>query len=83
MASRNIAHMSVDRNSAYYNMNHKMRGMAIIFNHEYFDIRSLKRRNGTNVDCNNLEHTLKNLGFQVDVYDNLKSKDITKIVNQG
>lgn len=57
--------------------------MAIIFNHEYFDIQSLKRRNGTNVDCGNLKLTLKDLGFQVDVYDNLKSKDIIKIVSGG
>jgi caspase-like apoptosis-related cysteine protease len=75
--------MSVDRNSAYYKMNHKRRGVAIIFNHEHFDIHSLKPRNGTNVDRDNLKHTMKDLGFEVSVYDNLKTKDIMKILDEG
>jgi len=57
--------------------------MAIIFNHEHFDIHSLKTRNGTNVDRDNLKYTMKDLGFEVSVYDNLKIKDITKIVDEG
>jgi hypothetical protein len=57
--------------------------MAVIFNHEYFDIRTLKQRDGTNVDRENLKHSLVDLGFQVTVHDNLKSKEITKIVEQG
>jgi hypothetical protein len=57
--------------------------MAIIFNHECFDIPTLKRRNGTNVDRDNLERTLRDLDFQVEVYDNLNIKDITKILDQG
>lgn len=81
--SRNVALMPVDRNSAYYNMNHKRRGMAIIFNHECFDIHSLKHRNGTNADRDNLKHTLMGLGFQVTVHDDLKSKDIFKILEQA
>jgi hypothetical protein len=57
--------------------------MAIIFNHEYFDDSSLGRRNGTNVDRDNLEQTLKDLGFQVTVHDNLNCEDLMKIVDQG
>lgn len=57
--------------------------MAIIFNHECFDNQSLKRRNGTNVDRDNLKRALQDLGFEVEVYDNLKSKDIIKILDQG
>jgi caspase-like apoptosis-related cysteine protease len=64
-------------------MNHKRRGTAIIFNHEYFDTRSLKPRNGTNADRDNLEHAMRDLGFQVVVYNNLGGKDIIKIVDQG
>jgi caspase-like apoptosis-related cysteine protease len=64
-------------------MNHKRRGMAIIFNHEFFDIHSLKHRNGTNVDRDNLKLALMDLGFEVMVHDNLRSKDILKIVEQG
>ena len=57
--------------------------MAIILNHEEFDIQSLKRRNGTNVDRDNLMHAMKNLGFEVAVHDNLTSKNIMKILGQG
>jgi caspase-like apoptosis-related cysteine protease len=75
--------MPVDRNSAYYNMNHKRKGMAIIFNHEYFDYGWPERRDGTNVDRDKLKLTLMDLGFQVIVHDNMKRKDIFKIVEQG
>jgi caspase-like apoptosis-related cysteine protease len=64
-------------------MNHKKRGMAIIFNHEYFDISLLKRRTGTNVDCANLKHTLNDLGFRVTVHNDLTAKEITNTVEQG
>jgi hypothetical protein len=57
--------------------------MAIIFNHEYFDNHLLKRRNGTNVDRDNLERTMQDLGFQVAVHDNLGTKDVMKIVDRG
>ncbi|XP_063620182.1 caspase-1 [Cydia splendana] len=77
---RQVAKMPVDRNAAYYNMNHKNRGMAIIFNHEHFDIHSLKSRTGTNVDSDNLSKVLKALGFRVTVCHNLKSEDINRYI---
>jgi hypothetical protein len=64
-------------------MNHKRRGMAIIFNHEYFDDSSLGRRDGTKVDRNNLTDTLKGLGFDVTIYDDLKREDLMNIVVEG
>jgi caspase-like apoptosis-related cysteine protease len=57
--------------------------MAIIFNHQYFDNPSLRRRDGTNVDRDKLTHTLKDLGFQVIVYDDLKYREVMTIVDQG
>ncbi|XP_026742651.1 caspase-1-like [Trichoplusia ni] len=80
--SRRYAKMPVDKNAPYYNMNHKYRGMAIIFNHEHFDIHSLKSRTGTNVDSDNLAKVLKGLGFRVTVLTNLKSEEILKYVQQ-
>lgn len=77
-----VARMPVDRNAPYYNMNHKHRGMAIIFNHEHFDIHSLKSRTGTNVDSDNLSKVLKSLGFKVTVFSNLKSEEINKFIQQ-
>lgn len=57
--------------------------MAIIFNHESFDTRTLKRRSGTNVDRDKLKYTLIDLGFEVTVYDNLIFKEIAKNIQQG
>lgn len=79
---RRYARMPVDRNAPYYNMSHKQRGMAIIFNHEHFDIHSLKSRTGTHVDCDNLAKVLKNLGFRVTVLNNLKAKDVNRYIQQ-
>ncbi|KAG5328669.1 CASP1 protein, partial [Acromyrmex charruanus] len=66
------------RYEVYYNMNHSKRGLALIFNHEFFTVSHLKSRCGTNVDCENLKATLKDLGFEVNDYHNLTQKDIVK-----
>ncbi|CAH2230190.1 caspase-1 [Pararge aegeria] len=79
---RRYARMTVDRNAAYYNMNHKNRGMAIIFNHEHFDIHSLKSRTGTNVDSDNLARVLKGFGFRVTVLVDRKADDVNKYLQQ-
>ena len=67
-----------ERYATHYNMNHSKRGLAIIFNHEFFTITHLKPRCGTNVDCENLVNTLKNLGFEVNDFHNSKHRDIVK-----
>lgn len=74
--------MPVDRNAAEYNMRHSKRGMAIIFNHEHFDIPSLKSRTGTNVDCENLRHSLERLQFDVFVHKDLRYGDIQQKVEE-
>lgn len=75
--------MPVDRYASDYNMNHRKRGLALVFNHEYFDIPQLKARTGTNVDCENLASTLKYLDFDVKVYKDLKLGDLQKEVGKG
>ncbi|XP_055383910.1 caspase-like [Condylostylus longicornis] len=77
-----IAKMPVERYAAEYNMKHDNRGLAIIFNHENFDIPSLKSRAGTNVDCENLFRALKQLAFEVHVYKDKKLKEIQYIIEQ-
>ncbi|CAK9820742.1 unnamed protein product [Anthophora plagiata] len=67
-----------ERYAAHYNMNHAKRGLAIIFNHEFFTITHLRARCGTNVDCENLVNTLKNLGFEVNDFHNYTHRDIVK-----
>lgn len=65
----------------YYNMNHKHRGKAIIFNHENFQIRDLKPRAGTSHDCYNLEESLKKLGFDVTPFHDLTVKELDEKLN--
>jgi len=67
---------STDKEAWYYNMNHKYRGKAIIFNHENFQVRDLKPRTGTGLDCFNLEASLKKLGFDVVPYVDLTLKEM-------
>ncbi|EDW85842.1 uncharacterized protein Dwil_GK23280 [Drosophila willistoni] len=78
-----VARMPVDRYASEYNMNHKYRGQAIIFNHEFFDIPSLKSRAGTNVDAEELRKALKSLGFDVSVHKDCKLRDILKYIDKA
>lgn len=73
-----IARMPVERFGSEYNMNHKNRGYALIFNHEFFDVPSLKARSGTSADCDNLVDTLQNLHFNVRVFKDLKYRDMIR-----
>lgn len=72
-----------ERYATHYNMNHNKRGLAVIFNHEFFTITHLKPRCGTNIDCENLVNTLKNLGFEVNDFHNLTHRDIVKNLERG
>ena len=58
--------MPVEKDAERYNMNHRRRGLAFIFNHKTFDTRlGLKQRNGTDADRDNLRFTLQTLDFDV------------------
>jgi len=81
-ANVRIAKMPVERYAAEYNMKHQNRGLAIILNHENFDIASLKSRAGTNVDCENLYRALKQLSFEVHIYKDKKLREIQYLVEQ-
>jgi len=61
--------MPTDRHSHVYNMGHKERGRALIFNHKHFASKSLNTRHGTDEDKVRLRNTLTELGFHVDVFD--------------
>lgn len=67
-----------DKDAWYYNMNHKYRGKAVIFNHENFEVRDLKSRSGTGTDCYHLESALRNLGFEVTPYVDLTLNELDK-----
>ena len=75
--------MPTERFATHYNMNHRKRGLALIFNHEHFEIPQLRSRAGTNVDCENLREALEALHFDVSIYKDLKLRDIQKKVDEG
>uniref|UniRef100_A0A182N1J2 Caspase n=1 Tax=Anopheles dirus TaxID=7168 RepID=A0A182N1J2_9DIPT len=76
------ARMPVERYASDYNMNHKRRGLALIFNHENFDVLQLKARAGTNVDCENLTTALKDLDFEVRVHKDLKLRELQREIER-
>ncbi|XP_077283548.1 caspase-1-like [Arctopsyche grandis] len=67
----------------YYKMNHKRRGEAFIFNHEFFAINNLESRIGTNVDCRKLNKILKKLRFKVKVFKDLTFIELKKEINKA
>lgn len=62
-------------------MCHKNRGKAIIFNHKHFVCRKLEPRLCAGLDCYNLEKSLKNLGFDIIPYVDLKVDELEKKVD--
>lgn len=72
------ARMPTERHAIEYNMRHKNRGIALIFNHEHFEVPTLKSRMGTNVDCDKLARVLKQLNFEVIVHQDCKLKDLMR-----
>ncbi|XP_068951181.1 caspase-6-like isoform X5 [Petaurus breviceps papuanus] len=65
-----------------YKMDHKRRGIALIFNHERFYWHlTLPERRGTRADRNNLVLRLSNLGFEVNCYDDLKAEELLKTIH--
>lgn len=77
------ARMTTDRHAAEYNMRHKNRGLALIFNHEHFEVPTLKSRAGTNVDCENLARCLKQLDFDVTIYKDCRFKELQRIIESA
>jgi caspase 7 len=77
-----FARMTTEKYATHYNMSHKSRGLALIFNHEFFDIANLKQRTGTDQDRKNLDDVLRKLGFEVIVFQDLKYHDIEQQIKQ-
>uniref|UniRef100_A0A8B9GM96 Caspase-6 n=1 Tax=Astyanax mexicanus TaxID=7994 RepID=A0A8B9GM96_ASTMX len=67
-----------------YKMDHKRRGLALIFNQQNFSHElDMKTRFGTAADKANLTERFKELGFKVKGYDNLKKKDMLHKIRKG
>lgn len=76
---------SIDLECAYYDMIHEQRGLAIILNHFKFDSKKYRnvQRNGTEKDCERLEKTFRELDFEVNIYNDLKREEISRILQKG
>lgn len=64
-----------------YDMSHDHRGIAMIFNHEFFDKN--EKRDGTNSDRNRLNISLERFGFDVQIFDDFSSDKIEKELRTG
>ena len=74
-----IPSMPCQKEDEAYNMHHRRRGMAIIFNHKNFDPRhELNQRNGTDIDAKRLCSALKQLDFDIHIYEDATHSEITK-----
>lgn len=72
--------MPVAKDAYEYNMNHRRRGRAVIFNHDDFKMDMVPRP-GSTTDVKNLECVFSELGFQVSVHNNLNYKEINDELN--
>ena len=72
--------MPVEKDAEEYNMNHKRRGKAVIFNHDEFKNKS--PRPGSAIDVRVLTETYEALGFEVVVHKNLKFTDIQNAITE-
>lgn len=77
-----IAYVSVSKDADCYNMNHKNRGICLIFNHEKFDL-GYDKREGTSLDAKRLVVTFGNLGFDVEVYNDFTHNEIMDKIEKG
>lgn len=66
-----------------YNMSHESRGIALIFNHEFFTMANRSRRNGTDLDRDRLTEVLENFNFEVRVFNDLTYQQIQKQLEEG
>lgn len=66
-----------------YDMTHKHRGHALIFNHECYLRGRRRTRPGTDLDRDRLEKVLLSLLFEVHVHDDLSLKSIERELRRG
>ncbi|XP_073691609.1 caspase-6-like [Garra rufa] len=81
--SRNQSVFSLDPDEEY-KMDHKRRGMALIFNHDHFHWQlMLNSRSGTEADKNNLVGRFQELGYEVKAYDDYKREEVLSKIKEA
>jgi caspase-like apoptosis-related cysteine protease len=73
--------MPVAWDASKYNMKHKRRGRAVIFNHDTFDTDDYAPREGSKYDIKNLHETFTSLLFEVTIHDNLEYSGIKEVIS--
>jgi hypothetical protein len=73
--------MPVDWDASKYNMEHKRRGHAVIFNHDTFDTSHYVPREGSKFDIKNLHESFTSLLFEVTIHNNLEYSKIKDTVS--
>ncbi|KAB1282478.1 Caspase-6 [Camelus dromedarius] len=67
-----------------YKMDHKRRGVALIFNHErFFWHLTLPDRRGTSADRDNLQRRFSDLGFEVKCFNDLKAEELLLKIHEA
>nr|XP_058923692.1 caspase-6 isoform X2 [Kogia breviceps] len=67
-----------------YKMDHKRRGIALIFNHErFFWHLTLPDRQGTCADRDSLKRRFSDLGFEVKCFDDLKAEELLLKIHEA
>jgi len=74
--------MPVDWGAKEYNMQHRRRGHAVIFNHDTFDSDHYAPREGSKTDVKNLRETFGSLHFDVIVHNNLEYSEIKDTISK-
>jgi caspase-like apoptosis-related cysteine protease len=75
-------HIPVDWDASEYNMQHKRRGRAVIFNNDIFETEHYAPREGSKIDVKTLCETFSSLLFDVTVHDNLEYSEVKHIVSE-
>ncbi|XP_006918975.1 caspase-6 isoform X1 [Pteropus alecto] len=67
-----------------YKMDHRRRGIALIFNHErFFWHLTLPERRGTSADRDNLKRRFSDLGFEVKCFNDLKAEELLLKIHEA
>jgi len=74
--------MTVGWDASEYNMQHRRRGHAVIFNHDTFETDHYAPREGSKIDVKNLCESFRSLQFDVTVHDNLEYSEIKQTISK-
>ena len=81
-SSPTLGRSKIRKEAREYDMNHRRRGRAVVFNQINFSSACFSKRNGAETDGKNLTQTLSALGFTVKVHVDRESSEIEAILKE-